>query len=306
MRRKPLPALAPAGGYRPAYRDGTTMRPPIPNDELTGFQDRYDAARMRATLSSRIFGRVLEYRERVGSTNDVILDLAEQSAPHGTVCLADEQSAGRGRRGYGWFSPPGCGIWVSVLLRPRLPTAWTPPLTLCAAAAVAPVLEAAAGVSVEIKWPNDLLMGGRKVAGILAESRVVSGDAPVIVIGMGINVNHTRELFPDELSTSATSLRIESGRPVGREELFLDILASLESAYGHYLASGPASLLTEVDARLAWRGLTIEADSPVGAIGRVSRIDDEGGLVLDRQDGDPLVIRSGSIRLHRLGNHARP
>lgn len=272
------------------------MKPPSPSDELAGLQDRYDADRMRAKLSSRIFGRMLEYHERVGSTNDVILDVAEQAAPHGTVCLADAQSAGRGRRGYGWFSPPGCGIWASVLLRPRLSAARTPPLTLCAAAAVARVLEAAAGESVKIKWPNDLLMGGRKVAGILAESRVVSGDEPVVVIGTGINVNHTREQFPDELSASATSLRIESGRPVDREDLFLAILASFESAYGHYLASGPTSMLAEVDARLAWRGLTVEADSPAGAIGRVSRIDEEGGLVLDRLDGRPLVIRSGSIR----------
>ena len=276
------------------------MKPPCPSDELEGFQDRYDAVRMRAKLSSRIFGRVLEYHARVGSTNDVILDMAEQAAPHGTVCLADEQSAGRGRRGYGWFSPPGCGIWASVLLRPRLSADRTPPLTLCAAAAVAPVLETAAGVSVEIKWPNDLLMEGRKVAGILAESRVVSGDEPVIVIGMGINVNHTRGQFPDGLSASATSMRIESGRPVNREDLFVAILASLESAYGHYLASGPAALLAEVDARLAWRGLTVEADSPAGSDGRVSRVDEEGGLVLDRQDGRPLVIRSGSIRLLRL------
>lgn len=273
------------------------MKLPTPSDESAGSRDRYDAARMRAKLSTRVFGRVLEYHERVGSTNDVILDMAEQAAPHGTVCLADEQSAGRGRRGYGWFSPPGCGIWASVLLRPRLSAARTPPLTLCAAAAVARVLEPAAGDSVKIKWPNDLLMGGRKVAGILAETRGAAGDEPVIVVGMGINVNHTPDLFPDELSASATSLRIESGRPVGREDLFLAILTSFETAYADYLASGPASLLTEVDARLAWRGLAVEADSPAGAAGRVSRIDKEGGLVLDQQEGGPLVIRSGSIRL---------
>lgn len=252
---------------------------------------------MRAKRSAQVFGRVLEYHERVGSTNDVILDMAEQAAPHGTVCLADEQSAGRGRRGYGWFSPPGCGIWASVLLRTRLSAARTPPLTLCAAAAVARVLEPAAGEPVKIKWPNDLLMGGRKVAGILAESRILSGDEPVIVIGMGINVNQTREQFPDELSGSATSLRIESGRPVGREALFLAILDAFESAYGYFLANGTVSFFAEVDARLAWRGLAVEADSPAGAAGRVSRIDEEGGLVLDRQEGGPLVIRSGSIKL---------
>lgn len=272
------------------------MKRPGLSNELDAFQDRYDPVRMRAKLSSRIFGRVLKYSERVGSTNDVILDMAEQAAPHGSVCLANEQSAGRGRRGYGWYSPPGCGIWASVLLRPRLSAARTPPLTLCAAAAVARVLESAAGVSVQIKWPNDLLMGDRKVAGILAESRVAPGEEAVIVMGMGINVNHTRELFPDELSTTATSLHIESGRPVGREELFLAIMETFESAYGDFLASGPASLLAEVDARLAWRGLPVEADSPAGTYGRVSRIDEEGGLVLDRQGGGPVVIRSGSIR----------
>ncbi len=264
--------------------------------EFDGDRDRYDAERLRAALSSRIFGRVLQYSDRVGSTNDVILDLAGRGTPHGTVCLADEQSAGRGRRGYGWFSPPGCGIWASVLLRPRLSAALTPPLTLCTAAAVARVLEAAAGVTVKIKWPNDLLIRDRKVAGILAETRVVAGDEPVIVVGMGINVNHTRDLFPDEISGSATSLRIESGGPVAREDLFLAILSSFETAYGDYLASGPVSMLAEVDARLAWRGRTVEADSPAGSTGQVSRVDEDGGLVLDREDG-PLVIRSGSIRL---------
>ena len=273
------------------------MKRPSPSDEPAGPRDRYDAVRMRAKLSTRVFGRALEYHERVGSTNDVILDLAGRGAPHGTVCLADEQSAGRGRRGSGWFSPPGCGIWASVLLRPRLSAALTPPLTLCTAAAVARVLEATAGVAVKIKWPNDLLMGDRKVAGILAETRVITGEEPVIVVGMGINVNHTRDQFPDEIAASATSLRIESGGPVAREDLLLAILASFESAYADYLASGPASLLAEVDARLAWRGRTVEADSPAGAAGRVSRVDEEGGLVLDRQDGGPLVIRSGSIRL---------
>ena len=273
------------------------MRRPAGTDELDGFQDRYDAERLRAKLSSRVFGRVLNYSGLVGSTNDVILDLAERDAPHGTVCLADEQSAGRGRRGYGWFSLPGCGIWASVLLRPRLSAAQIPPLTLCAAAAVARVLEAASGVAVKIKWPNDLLMGDRKVAGILAETRAVTGEEPVIVVGMGINVNHTRELFPDEISDSATSLRIEAGGSVGREDLFLAILASFESAYEDFLASGPASLLAEVDARLAWRGRTVEADSPAGAAGRVVRVDEEGGLMLEREGRRPLVIRSGSIRL---------
>ena len=266
-------------------------------DLFAGFQDHYDPDGLRARLSSGYFGRVLGYSERVTSTNDVILDMAERGAPDGAVCLADEQTAGRGRRGYGWFSPPGCGIWTSFLLRPRLPPAQTPPLTLCAAGAVARSLEAAAGVNVKVKWPNDLLIRNRKVAGILAETRDVSTDGPVIVVGIGINVNHTREMFPAEIGDSATSLHIESGGPVSRQDLFLAIAASFESSYRDFLESGPAPLLAEVDSRLAWRGRMVTTESPAGTIGRLSRIDAEGGLVLETEDHGPIVIRSGSIRL---------
>ncbi len=265
--------------------------------ECGGFRDRFDTVRLRAELSPRSFGRVLRFREQVTSTNDVMLEMAEEGAPNGAVCLADEQTAGRGRRGYRWFSPPGCGIWTSILLRPRLSAVRTPPLTLCAAAAVARALEAAAGATVEIKWPNDLLIRNRKVAGILAESRNTAADEPVVVIGMGINVNHTPAQFPEDLSHAATSLRIESGGPVPRQDLFLAILASFETAYEGYLASGPASLHAEVNTRLAWRGRIVEAESPAGAAGRLSRVDDEGGLLLDRDGRSPIVIRSGSIRL---------
>ncbi|MCY3770485.1 MAG: biotin--[acetyl-CoA-carboxylase] ligase [Gemmatimonadetes bacterium] len=264
---------------------------------LGGFQDRFDTDRLRAALPARGFGRVLRYSDQVTSTNDVILDMAEDGAPHGAVCLAEEQTDGRGRRGYRWYSPPGCGIWASVLLRPCLSASRTPPLTLCAAAAVARALEATAGVTVEIKWPNDLLIRNRKVAGMLAETRVTASDEPVVVVGMGINVNHTRALFPEDISESATSLRIESGGPFARQDLFLAILASFESAYERFLGSGPGSLIAEVNARLAWRGRLVEAESPAGAAGRLSRVDEEGGLLLEGENRGAVVIRSGSIRL---------
>ncbi len=273
------------------------MKQQAAKDAFEGFQDRYDQEKIRARRSRGEFGRILAYRERVTSTNDVILDMAASGAPHGAVCLADEQTAGRGRRGYGWFSPPGCGIWASFLLRPRLPAAGTPPLTLCTAGAVAKALESVTDLAVRIKWPNDLLIANRKVAGLLAESRVLSADEPVIVVGMGINVNQTREMFPAEISARATSLRIESGGPLSRQELFLSILDSFESTYLDYLKAGPVPLLGAVDARLAWRGRMVEADSPAGTIGRLSRVDEEGGLVLERDGRGPVVIRSGSIRL---------
>ncbi len=275
------------------------MKQPTRDNEYGELGDRFDTDNLRTTSSSRVFGRVIEYSEQVTSTNDVLLDLAEQGAPHGAVCLAEEQTAGRGRRGHGWFSPPRCGIWTSILLRPRLPAARIPPLTLYSGVALARALEERAGVTVEIKWPNDLLIRNRKVAGILAETRVVAADELVVVIGMGINVNHTRDLFPEHLSDSATSLRIESGETVSRQQLFLAILASFESAYECFLTSEscPHTLLAEVNARLAWRGRMIEADSPPGTTGRLSRVDEDGGLLLERKNHAPTMIRSGSIRL---------
>ena len=281
--------------YPPAI--GTIVKNRENTEQYDPLQDRYDLDELRSRLSTGYFGRVLVYDDRVTSTNDVIMAMAERGAPDGSVSLADEQTAGRGRRGYGWYSPPGCGIWVSFLLRPRLSAALTPPLTLCAAGAVARAMEAATGLDVEIKWPNDLLIRTRKVAGILAETRSVPGDGPVIVVGMGINVNHTRDMFPGEISGSATSLRIESGGRVSRQDLLLAIAAAFESAYLDYLESGPGALLAEVDSRLAWRGRMVMAESPAGAIGRLSRIDKEGGLVLETEARGSLVIRSGSIRL---------
>lgn len=261
------------------------------------YQDSYVPDQLRTGLTSGVFGKVLEYKECVTSTNDMILKMAEHGAPDGAVCLANEQTAGRGRHGSGWFSPPGYGIWVSFLLRPKLSIGRTPPLTLCAAGAAARCLEAFADIDVAIKWPNDLLIKNRKVGGILAETREVSHNKPVIVVGMGINVNQSPDMFPPEIADSATSLRIESGHSVPRQDLFLAIAQAFGCTYRDYLKYGPKSILAEIDTRLAWRRRLVVAESPPGTVGHISQIDEEGGLVLETENRDRVIIKSGSIHL---------
>ena len=260
-------------------------------------KDGYIPDQLRTRLSSSYFGRVLEYKECVTSTNDMVLNMARNGAPEGTVCLANEQTAGRGRRGFEWFSPPGCGIWASFLLRPQLAIDCTPPLTLCAAGAVARALEAFSSVDVAIKWPNDLLIRDRKVAGILAETHKIPNNGLVIIVGIGINVNQSAAMFPPEIADSATSLKIESGMPIPRQNLFLAIAEAFRFAYHDYLDSGPKSMLAEIDTRLAWRRKLVTADSPAGTVGRVSQINQDGALVLETENHERVIIKSGSIRL---------
>lgn len=260
--------------------------------------DAYDINQLRQDLKTKRFGHPLEYRDRVTSTNDRVLDMARRGAPEGTVALTEEQTAGRGRRGHGWFSPPGLGIWTSFLLRPRLPGRHLPPLTLCAAHATALIIEAHTGLDISIKWPNDILIADRKVAGILGETKNMLREGPCIVIGIGINVNQTASSFPEEIQESATSLRIAKGERYSRQDLFKSLVESFEAAYHDYLESGLSNILTELNPRLAWRGDIVEVDDPVNpASGRVVEINEDGSLKLETQDSGCISVHSGSISL---------
>ena len=172
--------------------------------------------------------RAVQYFASVGSTNDVAATL-----PHGSVVVADQQTAGRGRRGHGWFSPPGSGLYVSVVLAPATaradPARATMLLTLAAGVAIAEGVERAAGLTVDLKWPNDLMVAGRKLGGILAEG---SGDT--VVLGYGINVLETA--FPPELANRATSLESALGRVVTREAALARRSPRCRSAYDDSLA----------------------------------------------------------------------
>lgn len=183
----------------------------------------------------RLGGPVLAFRS-VGSTQAIARQLAAAGAPEGTLVLADHQAAGRGQRGRPWVAPPGTALLFSLVLRPPLPPARWPALTITAAMAVTEAVNAASGVAARVKWPNDVLVGDRKLAGILAEG--VVGPICFVVLGIGVNVTQQAADWPPDLRDRAVSLA-ELGVPLGREALLAAVLDRLAAAYGAFLAAAP-------------------------------------------------------------------
>jgi len=234
-------------------------------------------------------GEILWY-QNVSSTNDVAGVLAERGAPEGCVVVANAQSAGRGRLGRSWASPPGAGLYVSAILRPK-PEA--PLLTIAAGVAVAEGIQSATGLAVDLKWPNDAFVGGRKVAGILAEANSSAAGAYVIV-GFGINIMPAA--YPSDVAVRATSIEGELGRAVDRGLLLSECLASLSGRYVD-LQQGRAA-----DVAAAWRlraaatfGRRVQGD--VGGVvlhGVAENLDDTGALLV-RTAGGVARVTAGEV-----------
>ena len=212
------------------------------------------------------------------STNRRAMEMAENGAPHGTVVVADAQTAGRGRLGRGWVSPPGRNLYVSLLLRPALSPAEGARLSLVAGVALADAVEGM-GVPGSLKWPNDLYLGDRKAAGILAEMASDVVRVRHVVIGAGINVNMLPGDFPPVISGKATSLRIRSGRPFSREELLARFLDAFADRYGEFLDGGFAALHEGWDRRDFLRGRRVRLRRGRGEEwGTAEGVDPEGAL----------------------------
>jgi len=207
----------------------------------------------------------------VGSTNDVAATL-----PEGAVVVADEQTAGRGRRGHRWFSPPGSGLYVSVVLAPSRsvdPRRATSLTTIAAGVALADGIEAATGLRVRLKWPNDLYVARRKLGGILAEA------SELVVVGYGINIGEAS--YPPELRDRVTSLESELGRLPSRDDVLAETLAAMSARYDDLLAGRFDAILNGWRARANAAGLAVEWDGPNGRrSGRVVDIGDDGALMV--------------------------
>ena len=245
-----------------------------------------DVAREVARVSARARGLVrhIHWLESTGSTNDVAARLAESGACEGHLIVAETQTAGRGRHGRKWFSPPGAGLYASLILRPasamsdeKNPTAL---LTLAAGVAIAEAVRVVTGLPAQIKWPNDIVIGTRKLAGILAESAIQAGALQFIVLGFGVNLRTAA--YPPELSARATSIEAETGRPADIALMLAEIIAALGDRYADLLAGKFDAILG------AWRqraaqvpGARVEWDSPRGVVcGVAEDIDLEGALLV--------------------------
>jgi BirA family biotin operon repressor/biotin-[acetyl-CoA-carboxylase] ligase len=268
--------------------------------------DSFDLAAVTAALAETAFAGNIHHLASVDSTNLKALEAEQNGAPHGSVWLADEQTAGRGRGGHGWHSTIGDGLYVSVLMRPRMALVDALWLSLATGLAVQTGIHAATGIDPDIRWPNDLLIDGRKCGGILVEtsSSASRANAPSMlryaVIGVGINVNH--ESFPPELDTIATSLRRESGRPWAREAVLVEFLRALEKEITRLeteLQEAPIGpgLLERFASASSWvRGKRVNVDESGGYTGVTAGLDARGFLRVAGDDGVMRTVLSGGVR----------
>lgn len=250
---------------------------------------------LRQRLKGSLFGKHIYHFFKVDSTNRVALELGYAGDPEGAVVLAEEQTEGRGRSGRAWHSERAAGIYVTLLLRPRLAPVQAPLLTMMAGLSARAAIQAQTGLEVDLKWPNDLLIGGKKVGGILTEMHAEPGQIRFVIVGVGINVN--QEKFAGELGAIATSLRAETGRPQARLELLVRLLREFESDYNRFLAEGAGSVIERFTALSSYaRGKRVQVTNGKDSFAGVTAgLGPEGLLLVKRDSGQVVTVIAGDV-----------
>ena len=255
----------------------------------------YNLAELEVELAGTIFAGKLHFSPVTRSTNTDAMVAARNGAAHGTVFFADEQTAGRGRSDHSWHSAAGEGLYVSIVLRLQLPMERMALLPLAVGLAAAEAVENVSGLKVDLRWPNDLLMGRRKAGGILVEANTQAGGTAFAVVGIGINVH--QKAFDPALDTPATSLDIETGCSVSRQKLLVALLKSLEREAHALEAAASAQLIpSRVEDLSTWlRGRRVHVHGPQACTGVTSGLDENGFLQVDTHAGR-VIVRTGGIR----------
>lgn len=246
-----------------------------------------DISQVRRNLS----GRQISFFETITSTMHEAATLAAAGCPSGAAVVAEEQTAGQGRHGHAWHSQPGAGLYVSVVLRLPLPADSLPVLTLALGLATAETISRLTDLHPDLRWPNDVLLGEKKTAGILVQ--LIDS---VAIAGIGINVNHP--VFPPEIAAEATSLRIASGRPHSREDLLIGLLPAIDS-FSRMLVEGGRQPVLDLFARHSSyvRGKRVRVDQPGGPlVGVTAGLDSTGFLKLRADNGSESLILAGGVR----------
>ncbi len=264
--------------------------------------DKLDEKTIQSLLKTESFGLPLHYRDEIDSTQNAVRELAEEGAAEGVVVLADMQQAGRGRMGRSWLAPRGKGIWMSLLLRPLVPIHCAPQLTLLAAVALCRSLRRETGLDIGIKWPNDLLINGKKISGILLESAAEDERLKYIIAGIGISVNMSQSDYPEELLEKATSLRIASGKSFNRAQLLTAFLLEWETLYKLYLETGFQSIAALWESLSVSLGKRMELTTPQGKLTGVPiGLDGSGAIIVKRDDGEVVTLFSAEMGEPRQG-----
>ena len=255
----------------------------------------FDWTALESSLAGTIYAGKLHYARTTGSTNSDALAAARDGAAHGSVFVADEQTAGRGRGGHAWLSAAGDGLYVSVVLRLTVPAERLLLLPLAVGLAAAQAIHAATGLAVDLRWPNDLLIGPLKAGGILVEARNESKEPPYAVAGIGINV-HQRG-FPPDLATPATSLDLATGGRVSRQALLVALLHALEREAGAMTDPEIAAQIpARVEAASSWvRGRKVEVHGPQECAGTTAGLDANGFLRVATAGG-LVTVQTGGVR----------
>jgi BirA family biotin operon repressor/biotin-[acetyl-CoA-carboxylase] ligase len=278
----------PGGGYR-----------------LCETPDRLYPEEIQAGLATRWLAREIRWFETIDSTNRVALELARDGAEHGTTVVAEGQTAGRGRLGRSFFSPPYLNLYTSLVLRPTLATAEAPTWILAAASAVAEAIAETVQDpgAVEIKWPNDVLLGGRKTCGILMELGAEASRVAFLVLGIGVNLNVDRAAFPEEFRALATSLASHTGRRVDRVAFARRLYERLEGTLDACAKGGFAAVRGGFEARFRMPGRRVRVQELDGSarVGVALGIDADGALRIRRDDGREQRVVAGDVTVAKEG-----
>lgn len=257
--------------------------------------DYWVESQLKDQLATKWLGRNLVVLDQVDSTNEEAKRLAREEAAHGLVVLSEEQISGKGRLGRSWVGAPLDGIWTSVLLRPTLAPAAIGPVSLVAGLAVCRAIRSVTSCDARLKWPNDVVIGRKKVCGILSEMQAEMDRVDYVVVGIGINVN-THD-FPEELQKKATSLYLETGKELRRGELFCRLLLELEHTYDHFEQHGfDAPLLEEYTELCASLHRPVSLKSKGDTLsGEAVGLNAQGELLVRTTRGDTIAVASGEV-----------
>lgn len=244
-------------------------------------------------MPTRWLGQHIIFHERIGSTNDTAKQLADAGAPAGTVVIADEQTAGRGRMGRTWVAPPHSSLLMSLILRPTLEPAQASRITMAVALGACEAIHAATGLDAQIKWSNDILVRGKKLAGILIESGILGNRLEYVIAGIGVNVNFNAASVAG-IPPEATTIADELGRTFSRVALAQAMLISIEKFYARI----GTDLRDEFSKRLATLNQLVRAQTPSGIVeGIAEAVNENGALIVRRADGTFIELIAGEVTL---------
>ncbi|WP_425517601.1 biotin--[acetyl-CoA-carboxylase] ligase [Paenibacillus oenotherae] len=264
---------------------------------LMGKPSKLTLPELLVKLEGTTLVRSIKLLDSVDSTQNIAQQMAEEGAPEGTLVIADQQTNGRGRLGRSWVSPAGKGVWMSLVLRPGIPLQFAPQLTLLTAVALCRALKSVVPLEIGIKWPNDLLIGGKKISGILLESTAEDERLRYVIAGVGVSVNLEPEDYPKELLDVATSLLIAGGEHIDRGAVVAAFIRQLEHLYAVYQREGFGPI------RTLWEALSVTLHKPTKLYaptevfeGTPIGLDERGALLVEKADGSVVPVFSAEMR----------